>query len=150
MINLGEGPDALYTVVRASAWRIFLTESLQGLAGGLAVAAVVCWATGRPALLAVALGGWVVGGIWFALLRNRAALELVEETVWGPAAPGMGREGIRLTDIDREAGYRTGRLRALSGWRRILSRSGREITFCRLWYDPSEMDDFLRRIGVDG
>lgn len=149
MINLGEGPDRLYTVVRASAWRIFFTESLRGLAGGLAVAATIFWTTGRPALLAVALGGWVAGGIWFTLLKNRAALELVEETIWGPAAPGPGREAIRLTDIDREAGYRPGWWRGRTGWRRILSRSGREISFCRLWYDPSELDDLLRRIGVE-
>lgn len=149
MMNRGEDPDALYTVVRANAWRILLTETLRGLAGGLAVAAVIYWATGRPALLAVALGGWALGGIWFALLRNRAALELVEDAVWGPAPPGLGREGIRLSDIDREAGYRPGRLRALFGQRRILSRTGREIAFNRLWYDPSEMDAFLRRLGVD-
>jgi len=150
MNEVGGDQDVLCRVVRAAPWRVLLVESLRAFAVGLAVAAVLSWTTGRPVLLVVAAAGWLFGGIWSALLRNRAELELVEGTVWGPAAPGPGREGIRLTDIDREAGYRPGRLSALSGRRRLLSRSGREISFNRHWYDPSEVDGFLSRIGVEG
>ena len=150
MNDTGGASSALYTVVRASAWRVFLTEFVRGLAGALAVAAVVAWATGRPVLLAAGMAAWFGGAICFALVKRRAELELVEGTLWGPAAPGPGREAIRLDDIDREAGYRRGAFDAFFGKRRILSRSGREISFNRFWYDPSEMDEFLIRIGVDG
>jgi hypothetical protein len=53
-----------------------------------------------------------------------------------------------LEEIDRNARPTWGLLAPFLGWRQIRGRGGEKIRYCRLWYDPTDLDTFLMRLGL--
>jgi len=148
------GDNELYEVARASPVRIFLASSIQLAIGAAVAAAVTYWITGKPVVLVVAVAIGLVSAVVPALNHRCASLERVEETLWGPSSngwiPGDSRERarIRLEDIDRNARTTWGLLAPFLGWRQIRGRRGEKIRYCRWWYDTTDLDTFLTRLGL--
>jgi hypothetical protein len=148
------GGNDLYEVARASALRIYVFNVIHLTIGAAVAAGVTAWYGDEPGFLALAPVFGLLGAVFPALRHRNAALENVEGTLWGPSANGSipgdphDRVRIRLEEVDRNARNTWGLLAPLLGWRRIRAHDGREIRYCRLWYDPTDLDTFLMRLGL--
>lgn len=149
-----EPNDEMYSCVKPSKVRLFLVSAAYYTAATAGAMAVTAWLSGKPALLAMAPLGGIAAALGMAYRHRHATLERVEGTLWGPAGGGWfssdadDRMQIRLGEIDRNAEAKWGALPGLFGWRRICGHRGQEIRYCRLWYDPTDLDTFLMRIGL--